>query len=417
MADNFDLLISELSKSPVSIDIIDQIKIYLEQQTNDLLSSFISQSLKSLIILQHWTWKFFSQESHQWIDQKHYLDLFHTLASFNFLLVFHKNHIEDNIKFSLLIPEDINLINQIFKYIETIGEDNNPFFNLISRWFDNVAYFIHEHTEFETSPILLHIYQYIGHNYLLSEQYKFYLTQLCESQIPESIFTGKQLFYIKTCSFIFRMFICSKCDKQPFNSDQLFNRYGNDFLQIILVHNHTVSSWDNQLLTCVAHLIDFICACCWWGSDRSMYIKKLVLSEQLFYDFIQGLIRIVGYKTLYERIASQWNNDETILIDSACIFLIGAIFEIKNLSCFLRSETTLSNIILEITQKSTYDRISICAYGILAEILSDEQLKEVKINDNISEFFFRILELAWNHPTQRYKRLPIEQLLKGNFSF
>jgi hypothetical protein len=213
------------------------------------------------------------------------------------------------------------------------------------------------------------------------------------------------------------MYTCSKVDKHPFKGDEFLNHYRNDYLEIILVHSHTVNSWSKELLTCITYLINLICACCWWGNDRAIYIKTLILSEQLFYDYIQGLIRILSYKTFHEHIKSQWCNDETILIDSTCIFLIGALFEIKNLSCFIRSETILSNIILEIAQKSCYDRISICAYGILAEILSDEQLKEVKITDNISEFFFHTLELAWNHPTQRYKRLPIAQLLTGHFFF
>ncbi|CAF5200636.1 unnamed protein product, partial [Rotaria magnacalcarata] len=144
-----------------------------------------------------------------------------------------------------------------------------------------------------------------------------------------------------------------------------------------------------------------------------MYIKNLVASEQIVYDHIQGLIRIVGYKPFHERITSQWCNEETILIDSTFIFFMGALMQIKNLACFIRSETSLSNIILAIAQKSCYDRISVCGYGILAEILSDEQLKQVQITDNISDFFFRILELAWSHPTQRYKRIPIPQLLTG----
>jgi hypothetical protein len=211
------------------------------------------------------------------------------------------------------------------------------------------------------------------------------------------------------------MYASSKLDKLPFKGDDLLNRYGNDYLQIILVHNHTVNSWSKELLTCIAHLMDFICACCWWGDDNAIYIKLLVSSEQIFYDFIQGLIRIVEEKSFHEHIASQWCNDETILIDSTLIFFLGALLQIKDLSCFIRSETNLSKIILTIAQKSCYDRICVCAYGILAEILSDEQLKEVKITYNISEFFFRILELAWNHPTQRYKRIPIPQLLAGYF--
>jgi len=413
MANNFEFLITELSKSPLSIDILQQITFYLQQQTNELLSLFISQSLQSLIILEHWSWNLFSQDSHQWIHQSDYFELFHALASFNYMLIFHINDIEGDIKFSLLIPENLNLINQIFKQIENIEDDNDSYLRIISLWFDNLSFFIHEYTLYESSPIIIHLFQYIGYNYILTDQYKFYLNQLCQLQIPQTIFTAKQLFYIKTCSFLFRMFIGSTIDKSSFKIDEIFDHYGNDYLQIILVHNHTVNSWSKELLTCITHLIDFICACCWWGTDKAIYIKKLISSEQLFYDYIQGLIRIVSYKKFHESIKSQWCNDETILIDSICIFIIGAIWDIKNLSCFIRSETILSNIILEIAQKSCYDRISVCAYKILAEILSDEQLKEVKITDNISEFFFHILELAWNHPAQRYKRLPIAQLLTG----
>lgn len=214
---------------------------------------------------------------------------------------------------------------------------------------------------------------------------------------------------------MFRMYVCSAVPKVSLQGDEVLQRYGDDYLQIISIHSHTVESWSPELLGCITRLIDFICACCWWGTDKAIYIRHLIPSEQKFYEHIEALIRIVGYKPFHERITSQWFNDETILIDSSFIFLIGALVQMKNLSCFIRSETNLSNIILAIAQKSCYDRISLCAYGILAEILSDEQLKEVKITDNISEFFFRILELAWNRPTQRYKRISIPQLLRGNF--
>ncbi|CAF4576350.1 unnamed protein product, partial [Rotaria magnacalcarata] len=70
---------------------------------------------------------------------------------------------------------------------------------------------------------------------------------------------------------------------------------------MISIHSYTVNSWSQELLICIAHLIDFICACCWWGTEKAMYIKNLVASEQIVYDHIQGLIRIVGYKPFHER--------------------------------------------------------------------------------------------------------------------
>ncbi|CAF2653370.1 unnamed protein product [Rotaria sp. Silwood2] len=401
---DFEQLINSLSISPLPNDIFQQITYYLQQQTNDLLPSFVSQSFQSLINLEHWAWKLLSHDFHQWINQSNYLELFHSLGLFNFMLIFNKKQIETNTKSSLLIHDNIQWINQIFDQIEKIENHNDPFLVIVSCWFENLSYLIHEHTQFETAPIFIHICQRLGHDYLLTDQYKFYLTQLCQSTISQSIFTAKQLFYIKTCSFLFRMYICAKVDKSPFKGDELLNRFGKDYLQIIFIHSHTVDSWSRQLLTCITHLIDFMCACCWWGTEKALYIEILVPNEQIVYDHIQGLIRIVSCKSFHERITSQWNNDETILIDSIFIFFMGALLQIKNLNYFIRSETILSHVILAIAQKSCYDRISVGAYGILAEILSDKQLKELKITDNISELFFRILELALKHPTKRYKR-------------
>ncbi|CAM4807500.1 unnamed protein product [Rotaria magnacalcarata] len=413
MEHDFTRVINSLSESPLPDDIFSQIKCYLQQQTNDVLPSFISQSFQSLFTLEHWAWKLLSQDFHKFINQSHYLELFHSLGQLNFRLVFKRDQIEANIKSSLLIPENIQWIDQMFDQFDKIEDQNDPFFTIISLWLDNISYLIHEHTQFENLPIIIHLCERIGKDFILSNQYKTYLTQLCQIEISQSIFTTKQLFYIRTCSFMFRMYICSIVDKSPFQGEELLHRYGDDYLQMISIHSYTVNSWSQELLICIAHLIDFICACCWWGTEKAMYIKNLVASEQIVYDHIQGLIRIVGYKPFHERITSQWCNEETILIDSTFIFFMGALMQIKNLACFIRSETSLSNIILAIAQKSCYDRISVCGYGILAEILSDEQLKQVQITDNISDFFFRILELAWSHPTQRYKRIPIPQLLTG----
>ena len=410
MEKSFDRLVNDLSQSS---EVLPEIIEYLREQTNDRLSSFASQSLSSLIQLEHWTWDVFTEESHSWTNQPNYMQLFRLLGSLNYQIIFQKKDLDANAKSSLLIPPTTDILQKVFDQIELIEDENDRYFVIISRWFDNLAFFIHEYTQFEISPVFIYLGQHIGRHYLLSSQYKFYLTELAQSQIPQSIFTAKQLFYIKTCSFFFRMFICSNVDKQPFRAEDFLTKYGNDYLEIILVHHHTVQSWNKELFICIAHLIDLTCAFCWWGNDRAVYMEILVSSEQLFYDYIRALIVIIGYRPFHERISSQWCNDQTILIDSTCIFLIGALFQMKNLACFLRSETKLSKIILEIAQISSYDRISICAYGILAEILSDQQLREVKITENISEFFFQTLESAWKHPTQCYKRLPIAQLLTG----
>ncbi|UJR22646.1 hypothetical protein I4U23_025686 [Adineta vaga] len=413
MENKFDELISTLLISPLSSDILNQITLALQEQINALSSLFISQSIQSLLILEQWTWELLSKESHSWIEQTSYSNLLDKITLFNHTLIFNTNDIEADIKSSLLVPKTTKVIDEIFHKIEHVQDPNDPYLILISCWFDNLSYFVHEYTQFIGLPSIIHLCQHIGQHYILSDQYKSYLTQLCQSKISQTIFTARQLFYIKTCSFLFRMYVCSKLDKSPFHGDDLLKRYGQDYIQIILIHSHTVQLWSREFLTCITHLNDFLCACCWWGNDDATYIEEFVPSEQIFYEYIQGLICIISEKSIHESILSQWSNDETILIDSTLIFLLGALKQIKDLSCFIRSETMLSNVILVIAQKSCYDRVSLCAYGILAEILSDEQLKELKVTSNISEFFFRILEYAWKHPTQRCKRIPIPQLLLG----
>jgi len=408
MTDSFESLVNDFLESS-STEILSQITEILREQTNQSLATFISSSFQPLTALEQWAWKYLSQPKDLLFNE----EFFNVLALFNFQYIFQTNDIDTDLKSKLLIPSTIDIFDRIFDHLKTLTDDNDRYYFILSQWFDNLAYLIHENIQLETSPILIHLCESIGRDYLLSQQYKFYLAELSNSQLPLSIFTTKQLFYLKTCSFLFRMYICSTHEKTEFQCDYIFDQYGKDFLQIILVHHHTVESWNDELLTCIAHLIDFICACCWWGYDRAVFIEKLVLSEQLFHDYVRSLINILGYREFHERISSTWSNNETILIDSTCIFLIGALFEMKNLGCFLRSETNLSSIVLNIAQKSTYDRISICAYGVLAEILSDDQLREVKISDNISKFFFQVLELAWKHPSQRYRRLPITQLLVG----
>ncbi|CAF3990233.1 unnamed protein product [Rotaria magnacalcarata] len=305
MEHDFTRVINSLSESPLPDDIFSQIKCYLQQQTNDVLPSFISQSFQSLFTLEHWAWKLLSQDFHKFINQSHYLELFHSLGQLNFRLVFKRDQIEANIKSSLLIPENIQWIDQMFDQFDKIEDQNDPFFTIISLWLDNISYLIHEHTQFENLPIIIHLCERIGKDFILSNQYKTYLTQLCQIEISQSIFTTKQLFYIRTCSFMFRMYICSIVDKSPFQGEELLHRYGDDYLQMISIHSYTVNSWSQELLICIAHLIDFICACCWWGTEKAMYIKNLVASEQIVYDHIQGLIRIVDEvicKQIYEEL-------------------------------------------------------------------------------------------------------------------
>ncbi|CAF4196717.1 unnamed protein product, partial [Rotaria sordida] len=173
----------------------------LEKQNSKLLSSFISQFYQSILILKHWAWQLISQNSDQWIKNSNYVELFRILALFNKNLVFNYEDIEINMKGSLLFPETIKCINTIFERFEKIHNENNSFISIISQWYDNLSSFSNVHPEFEISTIIIHINHYIARNYVMTDQYKFYLNQLRQSSLSQSIFTGKQLFYIKTCSF------------------------------------------------------------------------------------------------------------------------------------------------------------------------------------------------------------------------
>ncbi|CAF1285851.1 unnamed protein product [Didymodactylos carnosus] len=195
-------------------------------------------------------------------------------------------------------------------------------------------------------------------------------------------------------------------------SEEIIEFISDDYVQMIDIYSYTVDSWSQELLCCITHLIGLICSCYCWGSGIKRNIKKLVLGEETLCIHVLDLIRIVSHQPFYERITSKWINNETILIDYILSSIMG-LLQTENLSSFIRSETTFPMTLLTLAHSAKFDRIHICAYGLLAELLSDEQLKELKITENLSDFFFTILENAWKNPSQRYRRIPIALLLRG----
>jgi hypothetical protein len=181
---------------------------------------------------------------------------------------------------------------------------------------------------------------------------------------------------------------------------------------MILVQSENMNSWSDELLSCVAHLTGFICATCWWGSETSENIEMIIPSTDTTRSHILAFIRIVSYQPFHRYISVQWYHDENILIDMTLILLVGAV-ETQDLGCFIRLKTNLPVTLLTIAQTSSYDRICVCAYGLLVTILTDAQLKELKIADDIIKFFFDVLEKAWKHPTKKWKKISIPYLLKG----
>ena len=107
-----------------------------------------------------------------------------------------------------------------------------------------------------------------------------------------------------------------------------------------------------------------------------------------------------------DRMIKQFFSDTTL-------FSMSNIAQNQDFIWFLRSKITLPEVLLTIAETSICEKTSLCIYGILGEILSDDSLKELKVSDDLSVFFFNILEEAWHHPSKKFKQIPIFYLLKG----
>ncbi|CAF1447190.1 unnamed protein product [Rotaria sordida] len=154
------------------------------------------------------------------------LELFRILALFNKNLIFNYEDIETNMKGSLLFPETIECINTIFERFEKLNNENDP-----------------------------------SRNYVMTDQYKFYLNQLRQSPLSQSIFTAKQLFYIKTCSFFLGVYLFVKGPDFSYLSEELIHHFDIDYVQIILLHTYTIESWSIELLRCITSLTALFSAC------------------------------------------------------------------------------------------------------------------------------------------------------------
>jgi hypothetical protein len=416
MEDNIEDLVGLLSTNTITDDILSKIIIFLQDSDVKYLLKFISENFDSLIILEDWAWRMLSEDFSQWINQTKYLELFENLALFNKNLIFYLDEIDSGKKASLLIPQSLDLINNIFEQVEKTDDENNIYFIILSLWSDNLSYFIYDHSEFVKSSIIINIDHLIASKFVMTDQYKLYLTQLEQAQISQSIFTNKQLHYIKSCSFSISCYFCCKLQTFPYTGDEILHYFAEDYLKIIYLHSFTVQSWSKELLCCIAHIINFIGACCWWSDDKAERIRILLPTEEISHNYIQSLIRILSYKPFHQQIQVHRCNDITILIDAILGFL-SSILETHDLTCFMRMETKLLEILLPLAEVSTNNRISLVAYAILGEILSDEHLKELKVTNNLCEYFFYMLEQAWKNPYQKFQRVSVPQLLRGNQPF
>ncbi|CAF4174769.1 unnamed protein product, partial [Rotaria sordida] len=408
MENNLEQLVSSLLNSSWSKDLID----IFEKQTSQTILSFVSVSLKSLITIEHWAWEMLSKDSRQWINLENCIKFFHVLHSFNMKLILNNNGIESDTKILLLIPSNIDWIDGI---LEQIKSSHDTYLILVSLWFDTLSYLIHQLSDIVYTPTMLHLNNRLNHDFIMTDQYKFYLKQLYESNLTQSIFTAKQHFYLKTCSFSLNIYLWLESKKFPLISEEIIKFLSEDYLKMILIHSYTMDSWSNELLSCIAHIIGLICSSCWWSGQKSEQLELIVPSNDLTYEHIFALIRLVSYQPFHQYISAELYNDETVLMDACLIFLFRTVRK-YDLGCFISSQTNLPTTLWSIAQISPYDPIRMYAYGFLAEILSDKQLKEWKISDNMCEFYFHVLEQAWNHPTKKWKKITIPYLLKGFLS-
>ncbi|CAF4125103.1 unnamed protein product, partial [Rotaria sordida] len=391
MENNFDQLIAALNISSLSVNVLDEIKLFLEKQTDETLPIFISQFFQSLLILERWIWQLFSQESHQWINESGYQQLFYSLASFNKKLIFNYDNVDIDAKASLLFSLTIDQINNIFQKIERSADDDNLFISLISLWFDNHSYFLFDNPEY-ILPIINHIGQYIIDKYVMSKEYKLYLIQLRQSHLSQSVFTSKLLFYIKTCSFYFYSYLFSRVNNFPESVDKMMHYLYESYLEIIHIHSHSVESWSKELLGCIIQLMGLVHGYCWYDREKKVQMKILFPTDKIICDYVKDVMHIMSHKPFYKQTKPNRSNDETILMESIFAFLF-MLIQAYDINRLFRVNTTMRDTVVLVVEATVNDKIAICGYSILGEILTDDQFKELKVvglqtlskNDSIQE--------------------------------
>jgi hypothetical protein len=412
MANRFQQLVDALKIPSLCNADFGEITRILNKQNSELLPTFITELYPSILILERWAWQVLTEDTQRWIDSTDYLELFQTFAVFNKKLTFQYDTIQANTKASLLIPETDDSINRIFEHLDKLHDDNHPFIRIISLWFDNLSYFLRENPQFESSDVVTNISHHIARNYVMTDQYKHYLTELRQSPVPQSIFTAKQLFYIKTCSSVLSAYLFAKAQDFTYTAEEILGHFSVDYTQTMIQHTYTIESWSPELFTCITSLGLMFGSCSWWGGLMGMQTNAIFPTETVACEYIDALIRIIGYKLLHRSITEQRDNDCVLLLDIT-LFSVINIAQNQDFIWFLRSKMSLPETLLTIAETSPCEKISLCSYAILGEVLTDQRLKELKICDNVIVFFFNMLEHAWHHPSKTFKNIPIYYLLKG----
>ncbi|CAF3337407.1 unnamed protein product [Rotaria socialis] len=405
-----DQLVAALYKAPPSSDVLSQIVTLLQQQTDQSASSFVSSTHPSLLILERWTWELFSQESHGWIHETSYQQLLQTLATFNEKLIFNCRDIDIETKGSLLFSVTIEQINNVFLYIDRCIDDDDPFIAYIILWLDNHSHFLFDNLQY-ASPVIGYIGQYILNNYIMSKEYKIYLTQLRQPHLSHGIFTAKFLFYVAACSYFCNSFLIQEAYSSC-NPDEIIQYLSDDYLEIIHVHSYNVASWSKELLRCIARLVSFTLGCCWSNRAKNIQMETLFPTEKAARNHFEQLLYIISYEPFYKQIKKDRSNDETILVGSILTLFI-LIIRMRETNWLSHLSTKLRTTILSIIETAINDEVALCSYGVLCEVLTDEELKDLKVAENIYNYLLQMIEAAWNQTAEKYKRIHMILLLQG----
>ncbi|CAF1215663.1 unnamed protein product [Rotaria sp. Silwood1] len=403
---NIEQLISRLITAPSNNILREMSYCLIEAQESDF-DTLIATLFHPLFTLETWAWEVLSRDSRQWNnDEQECFDLFHNISNFNKKIILSNNDVHT--KGSLLLPANTDIIDGVFEQFKKRNDENERFLTIIYLWFDNLSLLMREHIEFASASIIIYINERITSDIIMTDQFKIYLNEL---QDPCPLFTMKQVFYIKTCSFLLGEYLCSKPHDFPHNGQEILEYLADDYTNIILIHSKTILSWSKDLLSCITHLIGLITACHLWIGTKEEILKMFMISDKTIYDYIESLIDILHHQTCHERNRPQLLNDESILVDN--IFeLFNYFINFQNIINFFRSQKNLVDILLKYDVINN-DRFYLRIYRLQSKILSEKQIKKSNIVNKINKIFFYYLDQAWKSPLKKYNTIPIEELLEG----
>ena len=397
---NISELISRLIVCSTN-EILDQISDRLNQISD--LNEFIGTYFHSLISVEHWAWEILSRDTRQWSDdEQSYVQLFHQLSLFNHRVISSENELE--IKRVLLLPESENILEGIFQQIERRADENDRFLSMIIQWIEGLAYLAHEHLEITGNRIVIYLNEHLFSDIFMREFFQDYLVHLRDSS---RLITIKEQFYMKTSLFSLSEYFSSKPDNYLYNGQQILEYFHEDYINLILIHSLTVSSWTAELLECITHLIGVISACFWWmGIDRR-HLETLINPNQRFYNYLHSLIDIFNGLSIDEP-------RHGILVENL-VELIRYFLHFHEIKFYIRQHKMFVERLTN-CHPTRNDRLLFHIYRLQSELFEEKELKQLHIAKNINEIFFDYLEKASVNPSKIYRKISMEELLKSFYN-